>query len=310
MLLYMPSWGLTSSIAMSHLKSEEFSKIRLFGSVGWVVSGIFSLISVKLFNSPFDGTNLPFFIAAAIGFLAGILNLFLPATPPAGKGKRFSVSDAFGLRTVTLMRERNFAMFIILSFLFMIPFSIYFSYCSEFLLNRNFKYISITMNMGQLLEMLFLLTIPLSIKKAGLRNTMIFGIIAMVIRYIVFYAGTVTDLTGFFMTGIMLQGIIFGYFLVGGQIYIDRKAPAELKAQAQGFIFFVTIGLGLLAGNFISGQLIEHFSSSTNGVRAYDWNSIWAVTSVSTLVLLLAFIVLFKKKPLDEVAREAVSDLK
>lgn len=296
MFCYMPTWSLTSSIAMSHTHSEQFSRIRVFGSVGWVVSGVFSLIVVRMFNLSFDGTNLPFFFASAIGLVAAVFNLFLPVTLPRGKGEKVSVVDALGLRTVQLMKDRNFALFIILSFLSMIPFSMYWSYCSEFLLDRNFQYISITMNIGQLAEMLFLLTVPFSIRKAGLRYTMIFGLVALLIRYVAFYSGSAMDMTVLYFIGILVHGLIFGFFYLGGQIYIDQKAPVELKAQAQGFIFFVTFGLGLLAGNFISGQIIEHYSDTVNLVRTYDWNNIWGITSAMSLALLLAFIVLFKNE--------------
>jgi len=236
MLFYMPTWGLTSSIAMAHAQ---------------------------------------------------------PDTPSSGAGKKTSVTDALGLRTVRLMKDRNFAVFIILSFLSMIPFSMYWSYCSEFLLDRKFEYISITMNLGQLAELLFMVTVPFAIRKVGLRNTLIIGLTALLIRYVVFYTGSITDMPVFFLIGILVHGIIFGFFYLGGQIYIDQKAPAELKAQAQGFIFFVTFGLGLLVGNFISGQVIEHFSVTG---KTYDWNSIWAVTSFASLALLLAFILLFRKE--------------
>jgi len=251
---------------------------------------------VNLFNIRFDGTNIPLFFASGIGLLAVFFNLFLPATPPSGKGKKTSVIDALGLRTIQLMKDRNFAVFIILSFLAMIPFSMYWSYCSEFLLDRSFKYISITMNFGQLAEMLFLLTIPFSIKKVGLRNTMILGLVAMLIRYVAFSSGSATDMSFFFMIGILVHGLIFGYFYLGGQIYIDQKAPAELKAQAQGFIFFVTFGLGLLVGNFISGQIIEYFSKYDGTIRTYNWVNIWGITSVLSLCLLFAFILLFKNE--------------
>ena len=294
MLCYMPTWGLTSTIAMTHSRSDQFSRIRVFGSVGWVVSGIFSLVVVKIYNLQFDGTNLPFYYASAIGFLAAIFNLYLPKTPSTGKGKKTSVIDALGLRTVRLMKDRNFAIFIIFSFLSMIPFSMYWSYCSEFLLDRKFEYISITMNFGQLAEMLFLLTVPFSIRKAGLRVTMILGLVALLVRYVAFYTGSVADMPVFYLVGILVHGIIFGYFYLGGQIYIDQKAPQELKAQAQGFIFFVTFGLGLLVGNFISGQLISNYSQTAGLVRTYDWNSIWAVTSAIAFALLLPFFILFR----------------
>ncbi len=228
MLFYMPTWGLTSSIAMTHSQSDQFSRIRVFGSVGWVVSGIFSLVIVKFFNMHFDGTNIPFFFASAIGLVAVIFNLFLPVTPSSAKGKKSSVIDALGLRSLRLMKDRNFAVFIILSFLSMIPFSMYWSYCSEFLLDRKFEYISITMNIGQLAEMLFLLTVPFSIRKIGLRNTMILGLVALLIRYVAFYTGSATDTTVFYLVGILVHGLIFGYFYLGGGRFISIKKHLQI----------------------------------------------------------------------------------
>jgi len=178
----------------------------------------------------------------------------------------------------------------------MIPFSMYFSYCSEFLLDKDFKYISITMNWGQFAEMFFLLTIPFMIKKFGLRQTMILGLVAMLIRYVSFYAGSASEMMPFYFVGILTHGLIFGYFYLGGQIYIDKKAPLELRSQAQGFIFFVTFGLGLLIGNFINGQLINIYSETIDSVRKYDWNAIWGITTFTSLVLLVLFLILFKNE--------------
>ena len=296
MLCYMPTWGLTSSIAMANSTSEQFARIRVFGSIGWVVSGGISIIMVDHYKMDFDGTHIPFFFASGISLLAVIFNLFLPHTPPPAKGKKASLIDAFGFRTVKLMKERNFFIFIVFSFISMIPFSMYFSYCSEFLLDKDFRYISIAMNWGQFAEMFFLLTIPFMIRKFGLRTTMIFGLVAMLIRCLSFYAGSATGLTPFYFIGILVHGLIFGYFYLGGQIYIDRKAPTELRSQAQGFIFFVTFGVGLLIGNFISGQIIAMYSGTVDNVRKYDWDSIWGITLLTSLVLLVLFIILFKKR--------------
>ena len=48
MLCHMPTQSLTSTIAMSHAPSEQFPRIRMFGSVGWVASGIFSIVAIHL----------------------------------------------------------------------------------------------------------------------------------------------------------------------------------------------------------------------------------------------------------------------
>ena len=292
MLAYMPSWSLTSSIAMAHLPSEQFPKVRVFGSIGWVASGIFSIIFIKFLNIEFDGTNIPFYCGAGVSLFAALTNFTLPNTPPLAKGKKVSVIEAFGLGTIQLMKDRNFAMFIIFSFLSLIPFAMYFSYFSEFLLNINTKYISVTMNWGVLFEMGFMLLVPLAIKKMGLRNVMILGLVALTIRYIAFYTGGVVNQNWMYYIGILIHGLIFGFFYVGGQIYIDKKAPADLKAQAQGFIFLVTFGIGLLVGNFISGKIIHEFKSPDGS----DWNAIWGITTLISIVLMILFTLLFKDK--------------
>jgi MFS family permease len=199
------------------------------------------------------------------------------------------------------MKERNFAMFIIFSFLSMIPFAMYFSYFSEFLLNIKTEFITVTMNWGVLAEMGFMLLIPVAIKKFGLRKVMIFGLIAMVVRYVSLYLGGVVNQQWLFYVGILVHGLIFGFFYVGGQIYINKKTPDELKSQGQGFIFLVTFGLGLLAGNLIDGEIIRIFHDKSTGVRIYDWDSIWGITSVFSIVLLLAFITLFKDDVTEKV---------
>jgi nucleoside transporter len=295
MLAYMPSWSLTSSIAMAHLPSEQFPKVRVFGSIGWVASGVFSIIFIKFLNIEFDGTNLPFYCGAGVSIIAAFLNLGLPDTPPLAKGQKATLIEAFGLGTLKLMKSRNFAMFIILSFLSMIPFAMYYSYFSEFLLHINTKYISLTINWGVLFEMGFLMLVPLAIKKFGLRKTMVFGLIALTIRYLSFYTGGVITQPWMYYIGILIHGLIFGFFYVGGQIYIDKKAPKHLKSQAQGFIFLVTFGLGLLVGNFICAKLIDYYKSEAG----YNWDAIWGFTTLFSVLLLILFVAYFRNKDVD-----------
>ncbi len=296
MIFYMPSWGLTSSITMKHVDSDIFPRIRVFGSIGFVLASLFSIITVRFIGLEFDGTNLPFYAAAGVAVVAALFNLGLPDTPPLAKGQKAAFIDIMGFRSIKLMKDRNFSVFIILSFFAMIPFSMYWSYFSEFLADSGFRFISLTMNMGQLLEMFILLAVPISIKKYGLRTTMIIGLAALVIRYAsLIFAGGEIQLP-FILTSVFVHGIIFGFFYLGGQIYIDRKAPAALRAQGQGFIFFVTFGVGLLAGNFISGEVIRAFSTETATGLQYQWNYIWGITTLLSVILALAFVLFFKKE--------------
>ncbi|HZH71925.1 MAG TPA: MFS transporter, partial [Mariniphaga sp.] len=307
MLAYMPSWSLTSAIAMAHLPSEEFPKVRVFGSIGWVASGIFSIIFIRFLNIDFDGTNIPFLCGAGISMATAFYNFSLPHTPPLAKGQKVTLIDAFGLGTIQLMKDRTFSIFIILSFLSMIPFAMYYSFFSQFLLNINTKYISVTMNWGVLAEMGFLLLVPIAIRKYGIRKTMILGLIALTIRYLAFYAGGVASQPWVYYIGILIHGLIFGFFYVGGQIYIDQKAPGRLKSQAQGFIFLITFGIGLLVGNFICARLIETFRIADG----YNWNAIWGITTIASLILLAGFWILFKDQAVlaeNKTARPLVTE--
>jgi nucleoside transporter len=296
MLFYMPTWALTSSITMANIPSELFSRIRVFGTIGWITAGVFSVIIVGWFKSDFDGTNLPFFFGGGIAVLAALINLTLPDTPPRGPGQKASLLDIMGFRSISMLRDRNFAVFLTLLFLSMIPFSMYWSYFSEYLFDSGYKLITVTMSIGQVTEIIILLTVPWFIKKIGLRKTMILGMIALVIRYLSLYmAGSDAQLT-YVLIGVGVHGIIFGYHHLGGQIYTDKKAPEALRSQAQGLIFFVTFAMGLLAGNFICGWIIRMYSVDTPAGLDYQWEAIWGVTAIMSFIVLVAFTLLFKKE--------------
>lgn len=296
MLFYMPTWALTSSIAMSNVSSDNFARVRVFGTIGWISAGIFSVISAGWLGIDFDGTHRPFYFGSALAFLTAIINLTLPKTPAKKSVGKASLLDLMGFRTITMMKNRNFAVFIILFYLAMIPFAMYWSYFSEYLADRGYRFITITMSTGQILEIFILLSVPWFIKRYGLRNTMIVGIVALVIRYAALYLAGDTAALTFVLIGAGVHGIIFGYYHLGAQIYTDKKAPEELKSQAQGFIFFVSFAPGLLTGNFICGWIIRAFSTETADGVVYQWDTIWGITALMSLAVLIAFVLLFKEE--------------
>jgi len=262
-LCYMPTWGLTSSIAMTHSPAEKFPQVRAFGSFGWVAAAIFSLIGAWFFKmANFDATNAPLLCAAGTSLVGALLALGLPHTPPPAKGQKSSIVDVLGLRAAPLMKQFDFAAFIIISTLVMIPFMIYFNLNSMFLQDQGFRFITLTMNLGQLGEIFFMLLIPLALARMGVKWAMMLGLITMVIRYTVFWFGAVSDTTALYYVAIVIHGIIFGFFFVGGQIYVDKKARKEIRAQAQGFLFLITFGIGALLSMQINNRLIAAYSST------------------------------------------------
>ncbi len=297
MLCYMPSWSLTSSIAMAHTSAEQFPRIRVFGSIGWVASGIFSLVAVGILKVElFDGSAVPLYCGAATGFVAALFNLALPTTPPAAKGQKAAIIDTLGFRAFYMLKDRNFMVFIVLSFLSVIPFSLYHVFGSEFLQSEDFQFITFTMNLGQVVEIFFMVIATTLIIKVGIKWALVIGLIALVMRYSSFYLGGILDHNILYILGILVHGLIFGLFYVGGQVYTERKAPKELKAQAQGLLAFMVWGIGLFLGILFNGWLIGNYSTNLGAKISYDWNSIFAVTTVFSIVVLLGFILFFKQE--------------
>ena len=306
MICYMPTWSLTSTISMTHLKPELFPRIRMFGSIGWVASGIFSLVAIRFFKvESFDGGHLPFFCGSAVALIAAITNLFLPDTPASRKNEKVSISDLLGFKAFSMLRDRNFAVFMVCSFFATLVFALYYSFGSEFLLDRQFQYITITMNWGQVAELLFLFFTTTIMTRLGIKWAMVIGLIAMVTRYLSFYLGVGSNEPAFYIIGILFHGLIFGLFFVGGQVYTNNKAPQHLRGQSQGMVAFLLWGVALLLGNFLCGGLIEMNTTTTeSGELLYNWDRIFAITTIGSVIVLLLFMLFFKQdakeKPLNQ----------
>jgi len=299
LLFYMPTWSLTASIAMANSPAEQFPQIRVFGSIGWVASMLFSIVALKLFGASIDGTAIPFYCGAATAVVGAAVALLCPATPPKGKGQPMSVADALGLRAVSLMKDKNFAVFMLVSFLAMVPFNIHFAFLSDFLAAKGFKLLTATNYIGQAAEMGFMLLVTVAMRKFGVKWSIVAGLAAMVVRYVAYYMGA-GDLLAPVYVGILVHGIIFGFFVVGGQVYVGKTAPAEMQGQAQGFYGLMTFGFGSLVGTFANNGLINHFTHRNDaGVLVGAWDKVWLVTLVCSVVL-LAVMALFFNPHLDE----------
>jgi nucleoside transporter len=298
MLVYMPTWSLTGAIVLKHVQPAHFPRIRLFGTLGWVASGLFSLVFVKVFHvTVFDGGTLPFLCGSGVALIAAITNLTLPDTPPSGKKDKISIVDLLGLKAFTLFRDRNFLIFTLCAFAAVLAYSLYYTFGAEFLQDRRFEYITITLNWGQVGELFFLFITTSVITRFGFKQAMIFGLVAMLARYLSFWWGSISDTPAFYIVGILFHGVIFGLFFVTGQIYTDKKAPDSLRAQAQGLLAFLLWGVGLLIGNFICSNLISaNKTIDSAGIAVYNWPVIFGVTSGFSLIVLLLFILFYKSE--------------
>lgn len=297
MCAYMPTWGLTSSIAMTNSTPEAFPYIRVFGSLGWVCAAVFALGAKAIFDKSIDGTNIPLACASGVALIASIFSIFLPATPPKARGEPMSITDALGLRAFGMLKDRNIAIFMLCVIVWTIAFTIYWMYGS-FLSSLGVKEITPVLNIGQISELAFMVAIPVSIKFLGFKNTMAIGILAMFLRYAM--SAFAPEIDGLYFGAIAVHGAIFGFFFVAAQIYVDKKAPADIKAQAQGLYFFF-YGIAQVAGTFFSKWLIDTYTNApvqqiaqSVGQTTTDWSAIFWVETAISGVLLVVFLLFFK----------------
>ena len=284
-LCFMPTLALTNSLSFHQMRSpeKEFPGIRVLGTIGWIVAGLI-VGWLRVESSAFQ-----FQLAAGASALLGIYSLFLPHTPPSKLGHRVEVRDILGLDALQLMKERSFAIFVLGSFLVCIPLQFYYAFTNPFLNEIGVVNAAGKQTLGQMSEIGFMLLMPLFFVRLGVKNMLLVGMAAWMARYTLFAYGNNDATVWMLYVGILLHGVCYDFFFVTGQIYVDKKATLQIRAAAQGFIAFVTLGAGMFIGSYLSGWVVDQYV--VNGV--HDWRSIWLIPAAMALGVLLLFAAFF-----------------
>ncbi len=320
-LAYMPTLALTNSLSFHHLTDpgRQFPGVRVLGTIGWIVAGMlvgflhvgdggYALVVDEFFGIPIDRTfgdmgangasieptTLPMWIACAAQVVLGLFCLALPHTPPK-QGGDMTVRGVLGLDALALMKQPSFAIFVIGSFLICIPLQFYYTFTNGFLNEIGVQNAASKMTYGQVSEIVFMLLMPLFFARLGVKWMLLVGMLAWCARYVLFAFGDTGSAMWMIYLGIILHGICYDFFFVTGQIYVDNKAPEHVRGAAQGFIAFVTLGVGLFVGSLVSGRVVESYSTPAAEI-AHDWKSIWLVPAAGAVAVLLIFAALFHEK--------------
>ena len=333
MLCYMPTLGLTNTLAFHNLTNREkqFPIVRVFGTIGWIVANI---VVSKWLGA--DKAREQFFVAGGAALVLGIFSFFLPHTPPPAKGKAPSARDVLGLDSLVLMKKPSFAVFIISSFLICIPLAAYYNYAPVFADAAGFHNVAFNMSYGQMAEVVFMVLMPLFFVRLGVKWMLLIGMFAWVLRYGLFAGAAESGILWMILGGILLHGICYDFFFVTGFIYVDKQASQKIRGQAQGLLVLITQGLGMLIGAQVIGRLVNRCTAETHDallkaanalkaqavgatgaeaqslwalweqaseavLAARDWQTIWLIPCIMAAVVAVAFMLLFR----DEVTATA-----
>ncbi|MFO7822960.1 MAG: MFS transporter [Cyclobacterium sp.] len=296
MLIYMPTLALVNSVSFSQMKdpSKEFSSIRVWGTIGWIASGLMISFFFVWDSSAAIGEGMlrnTFLMSSVSSLVLGLFAFSLPATPPAARSnEKQSISELLGLDALKLLKDKDFAIFFISSVLICIPLAFYYQNANPFLSEVGLSNPTGKMTIGQVSEVLFLLLMPFFFRKFGLKVTLVVGMLAWVVRYVFFAFGDAGEGTYLLIIGIALHGICYDFFFVSGQIYTDSKAGPKYKSAAQGLITLATYGVGMLIGFWIAGFVSDLYFA--DGV--HDWKKIWLIPSGIAFIVTILFVIFFK----------------
>jgi len=293
-LSYFPTIALTNSLAMQQVRNvgQDFPPIRMMGTLGWI------LIGLAIGYMKVEATSTPFLMAAGASALMSLFSLtLLPHTPPRAKGEAVGVRDILGLDALSMMKRPSFAVFIVASVLACIPLTFYFSFTNDFLNDVGVQNAAGKMTLGQVSEVAMMLLMPLIFRWATVKYILIAGLLSWTVRYGLLAHGNAGSGMWMFYLAILLHGVCYDFFFMTGQMYTDQEAPPHLRGTAQGFITFVTYGVGMLVGSLLSGVTVDYFKA--------NWPKFWLSSAGMSFAILLLILVFFRSS--EKIGRKSAA---
>lgn len=293
-IVYAPTLALTNSIAFINLSSseKEFGKIRVWGTIGWIAAGLI-LAGWRLGAKSAEflvarGDTL--LLAGIFSLIMGIFSFRLPHTPPKKEATR---PWAF-LEAIRMLKDENFLIFVVISFIVATELQFYYVLTAPYLTSPMIgvadSVVSGVMVIAQIAEIFVMaLLLPYFLPKYGIKKTMIIGVLAWPLRYIIFVIGTPSWLV---IASLALHGFCYVFFFVAAYIYVDNVAPRDIRASAQSLIAIIILGFGNFIGSIFSGWIKGLFTSE----EVTRWRAVFTIPTILTLICAMAFVLFFKER--------------
>lgn len=304
MIFYMPTIALSNSVAYNALKKggldvvKDFPPVRVWGTVGFIVAmWITNLTGNKASENQF-------YIAAIAAIALGIYSFTLPKCTPEGKtAENKSFIDLIGLSSFKLFANYKLALFFLFSMFLGAALQLTNAYgdvylddfkrLPEYADSLVVKYSTLIMSISQISETLFILAIPFFLKRFGIKQVMLFSMVAWVLRFGLFAYGNPGDGLWMIIVSCIVYGMAFDFFNISGSLFVETSTDSKIRSSAQGLFMMMTNGFGAIFGSITSGYIIEKYFTTAEGK---DWHNIWLTFAIYALVITLAFAIMFKHK--------------
>jgi len=316
MIFYMPTLSLSIAVSYSVLKREgldvvkDYPPIRVWGTIGFIAAmWTVSLLGIEKSASQF-------YVAAGAAFVLGIYSFTLPKCPPQSTNTSSqSLMEILGLKSFALLRDRKMLTFFLFALLLGAALQLTNAYGDTFLHDFDkvpaykdtfaVRHPAIIMSISQISETLFILAIPFFLRRFGIKQVMLFSMIAWVLRFGLLAYGT-PDNPGIWLIVLscIVYGMAFDFFNISGSLFVETQTAPSIRASAQGLFMMMTNGFGAVLGSSISGLVIQQYFTAANGTK--DWHGIWLSFAAYSLVIAVLFVLIFKHKHTTQATEESV----
>lgn len=264
-LIIAPTYGIANSIAFRNLARPqvEFGRVRMWGTVGWMFAGwlVSVLMAMSGSGRAGQGAYAAFALAAVLSAAVAGFVLFLPNTPPLAVGGRTSSLNT----AATLLKSRSICVYLVTAFGVSLTTPFVFQAMPPYLesLGLPRAWAATALTIGQWPEIVALAGLPLLLKRFGFKTTLAVGMAAWLIR---FASLALRPPLWLAIAGIPLHGIGIACFTVGGQVFLDSRAPFDRRAGAQAVNMTITSGFGALLGSLLAGDLQTRFGGNYSAI--------------------------------------------
>jgi NHS family xanthosine MFS transporter len=313
MIFYMPTLSLSIAVSFSVLKTEgldvvkDYPPIRVWGTIGFIVA----MWTVSLLG--FEKTAGQFYVAAGAAFLLGLYSFTLPKCPPQSTSTSSQgLMEILGLKSFAILRDRKMLTFFLFALLLGAALQLTNAYGDTFLHDFDktpayqdtltVKYPAIIMSISQISETLFILAIPFFLRRFGIKQVMLFSMIAWVLRFGLFAYGNPGGGLWMIILSCIVYGMAFDFFNISGSLFVETQTQPSIRASAQGLFMMMTNGFGAVLGSSLSGVIIQHYFTDAAGNK--DWHSIWLTFAAYALAIAVLFVFIFKHKHTTQPAEE------
>lgn len=301
-MAFMPTIALNNTVSYIVLENKgfnivkDFPPIRVWGTVGFILA----MWTVDLLG--WTKSPIQFQVASAASMFMGIYCFTMPPCKPAKATQDASWFSSLGLDAFVLFKQTKMSIFFFFAMLlgaalqitnaFGEPFLHDFDRIPEYANSFAVQHPSVLISISQISETLFILTIPFFLSRFGIKKVMLMSMVAWAFRFGLFGIGNPGSGLFLLILSMIIYGMAFDFFNISGSLFVEKEAPANMRASAQGLFMFMTNGIGAFLGGIISGWVVDYFT--VDGVK--NWQNIWFTFAGYALVLSIIFPLVFRYK--------------